>query len=345
MYGAERLRRVLRRVTPRGATRGAILVYHRIADVAPDPQLLCVSPSHFAEHLAVLRRDWRPRALEPVVRSRGDANARNDAIAVTFDDGYDDNLHQAKPLLEKHDVPATVFVTTGYLDGQREYWWDELERVVLAPRALPRRFSLKLPDGKRLVHDLAADVNLAAGPARTRWNVLEPARQNGREQLYLSLHGALLRLSDGDRHRVLEEVGAWADTGRALRVTHRALAPNDVVELVEGGLIDVGAHTVTHSVLATLPLAMQRAEIFDSKVELERVVGRPVTSFAYPFGSSTDYSADTVQLVKAAGFTSACTSAPDLVRARSDPFRLPRHLVRNWDGETFSRFLRTWCGR
>ena len=62
-------------------------------------------------------------------------------VVVTFDDGYADNFHNAKPLLERYEIPATVFVTTGYLQDQREFWWDELERILLQPGTLPRFFA------------------------------------------------------------------------------------------------------------------------------------------------------------------------------------------------------------
>ena len=64
------------------------------------------------------------------------------SIAVTFDDGYADNLHCAARLLQKHDVPATFFLTSGYLGGHEEFWWDELTRLVFDPVVLPSKLSI-----------------------------------------------------------------------------------------------------------------------------------------------------------------------------------------------------------
>ena len=306
-HGAGRLGRVLRRVTRRRTSRGVILLYHRVADLPTDPQWLCVSPRRFAEHLEILRRHWSPLALDRLVQSVGDGTASGDAVAVTFDDGYHDNLDHAKPLLEQHGVPATVFVTTGYLGGTREYWWDELERLILIPPALPRRLVLWL-GGHRLVHELGPAVERGSDTPSPAWTILDTTRRSRRQELYASLHRALLGLSDDQRRRVLDDLRTWAGLNGAARATHRALTPDEVIRLVDGGLIDVGAHTVTHPVLSRWPAAMQRAEIAESKQHLERIVGRPVASFAYPFGTRADYTRGTVGLVKHAGFARACTS-------------------------------------
>src|SRR5215467_4451596 len=101
---------------------GLILMYHRIAELQSDPWGLAVSPRHFAEHLEVLRRHGQPRPLAQTVKAlqrQGLPGGR--PLVVTFDDGYADNLYNAAPLLDRYDVPATVFLTTGYIDGAREF--------------------------------------------------------------------------------------------------------------------------------------------------------------------------------------------------------------------------------
>ena len=105
--------------------RCLVLLYHRIARVDPDPWGLCVTPEHFAEHLDVLRA-WRRIRLEEIGPSRWPMCGRGLSVAITFDDGYADNLHEAAPFLMRSDTPATFFLATGYIGGEREFWWDEL---------------------------------------------------------------------------------------------------------------------------------------------------------------------------------------------------------------------------
>jgi peptidoglycan/xylan/chitin deacetylase (PgdA/CDA1 family) len=113
--GIGRARSVARRITNRFVRRAVILLYHRVTELAADPQLLSVSPQHFAEHLDVIRKVGLPMPLKSLWQAgRRERSSKCDVI-VTFDDGYADNLYNAKPLLESHDVPATVFVTTGYM--------------------------------------------------------------------------------------------------------------------------------------------------------------------------------------------------------------------------------------
>src|SRR3954470_15948888 len=103
-----------------------ILLYHRVATPTRDPQLLSVSPERFAEHLEVVRRCAEPVALAGIL-----AQGEGPRAAITFDDGYADNLHEAAPLLAAAGVPATVFVVSGQVGTTDEFWWDELERVLL----------------------------------------------------------------------------------------------------------------------------------------------------------------------------------------------------------------------
>lgn len=118
---------------------GIVLLYHRVTALASDPQCLAVSPDRFVEHLAVIRKLGVPMTLETMVDLAQNDALPPGAVAVTFDDGYADNLHCAAPRLADARVPATVFVSTGTIGTGREFWWDELERMLLAPGPPGRR--------------------------------------------------------------------------------------------------------------------------------------------------------------------------------------------------------------
>jgi peptidoglycan/xylan/chitin deacetylase (PgdA/CDA1 family) len=109
--------------------------------------------------------------------------------------------------------------------------------------------------------------------------------------------------------------------------------------LSEDRLVEIGAHGVSHLLLASQPADVQWREISESKRHLEGILGRPVTSFAYPYGGSAHVGEETIHLVQQAGFELGCANVAASVTRRSELFWLPRYLVRDWDGYEFARRL------
>lgn len=321
-----------------------ILLYHRVSDVSFDPQLLCVSPQHFAEHLAILQQHYTPMRLSELTQrmSRRQWFPRP-FVAITFDDGYADNLQEAKPLLARYGIPATVFVTAGAIDDHREFWWDELERLLLQPGTLPEVLELKIADQIHCWHlDTATTYRDSDAQQHSHWNVLIDSNPTPRHQAYRELSSLLRPLADANRQAILSQLRAQANVNADGRTTHRALSAAAVRELAADGLVEVGAHSITHPVLSQRSIAEQSLEINTSKARLESLLSQPVTSFAYPFGTLGDYTSDTIEVVRQAGFARACSNYEGVMRRSPDPFQLPRFLVRNWDGDEFARRLREW---
>lgn len=334
---AIRLPRAVRRLRDRFAPGGLILLYHRVTDVGSDPWSLCVTPRHFAEHLEVLRKYTHPMRLQQLAQGLYRRERARRPVAITFDDGYADNLHNAKPLLENYDIPATAFVTTGYIGSEREFWWDELERMLLQPGHLPEQLRFHI-NGSTYEWELGEAAYYTDDTYRClqRWHVEQQDDPSPRHYLYRTLWQLLCPMHDSERRKVLDDLLAWGNAKPTGRLTHRALSASEIVQLAQGGLVEVGAHTVTHPSLPVLPLVLQRNEIQGSKNCLEEIVGRPVTSFSYPFG---DYTAKTVAIVQEAEFARACSCAGDTVQGARDPFELPRIEVQDCDGEEFARQL------
>jgi peptidoglycan/xylan/chitin deacetylase (PgdA/CDA1 family) len=140
--GIKRVKQSARWLRSRFVPGALILGYHRIADAPDDPLGLCVSSRHFAEQLEVLRKYTNPISLRELIRALVEGTLPKRAVVVTFDDGYADNLYAARPLLEQHHVPATVFVATGNLG--REFWWDELANIVFTAEMLPTQLHLSI---------------------------------------------------------------------------------------------------------------------------------------------------------------------------------------------------------
>ena len=108
--------------------RAAILLYHRVAEDARDPFRLCVTPNEFDRQMRHLAGLYRVLTLAELQACVDIADLPEPGVAVTFDDGYLDNLTTASPILLDHGIPATFFLTTRGLDAPREYWWDTMAR-------------------------------------------------------------------------------------------------------------------------------------------------------------------------------------------------------------------------
>lgn len=327
---------------PKEAVPGVVLMYHRVADLPLDPQLLAVRPAHFAQHLEVIRRLGLPMNLGQLGQCLAEGRPTDGAVVVTFDDGYADNLHNAKPLLAAHDVPATVFVTTGAVDGDREFWWDDLERLLLTPGPLPHRLALRL-DGIEVDFDLgeAAEYDAGQAAAHAGWSVLDPAYPTARHALYHLLQRKVHGMAAPDqRERWLAALAQWAGRDRQGRTSHRAMTGAEVAELGRGGGIEVGAHTITHSPLAALAPERQRHEIVESRRRLCQLTGQDVAVFAYPFGYTGSHDAVTHAILRDSGLHTAVTTDQRTLAGQIDPLRIPRIVVRDWPGEEFEQRLR-----
>jgi glycosyltransferase involved in cell wall biosynthesis/peptidoglycan/xylan/chitin deacetylase (PgdA/CDA1 family) len=337
--GFNRLRRTAQLFRRWFERKSLILMYHRVAEVSTDPWSLCVTPQHFAEHLEILKKHFRPIQLQQLIKALLNGKVPRRSVVVTFDDGYADNLHNARPLLECHNVPATVFLSTGYIGQGREFWWDELDRLLLQPGKLPETLRLCI-NGSYHQWSLgeSAHYDEDAFWRHRSWRALEDP-PGSRHLIYRSLWQLLQPLPESERRKILNELLAWASAKPEGRPAYRILTQQEVVALVRGGLVEVGAHTVTHPVLSTLPTALQRDEIQQSKTSLEKILGRPITSFAYPYG---DYTAETVPNVREAGFACACSTLPGVVEQDTERFQLPRVQIEDWDGQEFSRKLSLW---
>ena len=336
----KRLKQAARSLQKRFTTSAVILHYHRVAELSADPFLLSVTPRSLEEHLQVVKTLGQTVSLAKLTNALQRGKLPRRAIVVTFDDGYADNLHHARPLLERHGVPATVFVATGAVESQREFWWDELERLVLEPGELPRQLQLKV-NGSVQQWELGAAAVYTEDDRRRHcaWTLATKSDPSLRHRVLRELYERIYPLHDAEKWRVLDELATHSSLGRNTRPTHRPMRGDEIVELARGGLIDIGAHTNTHTPLTSLRPAEQRQEIEGSKTYLEQILSRPVTSFAYPHGLFT---AETVEVLRQVGITCACTTSPGPVRRNSNLLCLPRLLVMNWSGEQLAEHLEHW---
>lgn len=294
-----------------------VLIYHRVTALSSDPQLLAVSPENFRSQIEFLKANL------PILRFEADWSAvREPSIVITFDDGYADNFLEALPILEETGVPATFFVSTGDLGTDREFWWDELERLILLERDLPPSF------------DLREDFFVRS------WTT---GNETERAAMYADMHPFMKQLSAEQRDRWLGRLRDWSGAGSAGRTSHRIMTIDEVKTLSDSAVATIGAHTVTHTPLSSLSVACQHREITLSKSRLEELTGRPITVFSYPFGGRCDYTKESVGLCRETGFVRVASNFPGQAHRWTDPYQIPRHLMRDWPLEEFvNRLRRCW---
>jgi peptidoglycan/xylan/chitin deacetylase (PgdA/CDA1 family) len=335
--GTHKLRQVKHQLQRHFATEAIILMYHRIAEVPMDPWGLSVTPQNFAKQLAVIKQFAQPMHLTDLAKAHRQGRIPDRAIVVTFDDGYADNFYHAKPLLEEFGIPATVFISTGYLDQIHEFWWDEIEGLLLQPGILPEQLQLEI-NGHLHQWDLgsAADYH----DIDYQHDQQHPNTTPGsRFAFFNSIWAALHPLPEAEQKHVLQQLRTWVNTNPQPRHSNRPLTGSELLELSQSAMIEIGAHTVTHPCLPAHSRTIQHTEIAESKAYLEALLNCPITTFSYPFGAANT---ETTAITAALGFDCACSTVSDIVWRQSDRFQFPRFKVDNWNGHEFAQKLSQW---
>jgi Predicted xylanase/chitin deacetylase len=265
-----------------------VLAYHRVAQLDDDAMQLAVTPRYFAEQLEVIAATF-----DEILRFDAEClRTSRPAVCLTFDDGYADNYTTALPILERFQIPATFFISTGHVENAWPYWWDVLNACG------------RLEDHERI-------------------RSLPPIEQQ-------QAVTALLR-SQGAPISALESC--------------RPLTVKELQEFSRHPLVTVGAHTDTHPRLSNLAAEEQYQEIKVSMDKLEAWTGHRPAVAAYPFGARSplgrfcDYNKDSRLACRRLGLRRAAANFPGQVRPWTNPYAIPRHLVRNWDGPTFKARL------
>ena len=291
-----------------------VLMYHRVTVTQSDFHSLAIVPENFRAQLEYLKRNFR------VVRFEEEwSTVEKPAVAITFDDGYADNAQAALPIIEDVGVPVTFFISTGNIGTNEEFWWDELERMVLGEAAYPACFVLDDP----------------------RYGKTWPtATGKERRDMFWELHQTAKKAGAAQRANWLRQIREWAGLDGAQGEANRLMTRAEVKELAQSQWVTIGAHTVTHPPLSALGEAEQRHEIVSSRQQLEKLVDREVKVFSYPFGDRCDYDMTTVRICREAGFVKAAAAFPGEAHRWGDPYQIPRHSIPNWDVNTFAAKLK-----
>jgi peptidoglycan/xylan/chitin deacetylase (PgdA/CDA1 family) len=291
-------------------------MYHRVTNLPQDPYMLAVSPENFSDHLSHLKKTCTVLSLEELIAALDQKRLPPRAVAVTFDDAYVDTYTQALPLMQAAGVPATVFVAPGQVGSQREFWWDNLERIFLLPKHLPEQLSIKIDN------------------MPYAWMLTS---QNDRERVRADIYDHVKPLDSSEREAVLDKLAVWANLHLEGRSQYYVVNREALSALAADPGITIGAHTINHVSLAHLPAVIQQQEIATSRAVLEDWLDKPVNTFAYPYGTADDYTQETARLVQACGLKIACTSVSGSIEHGANRFELNRCGVHNWPIDIFRK--------
>ena len=287
--------------------RLSIFIYHRVTR-EPDPLFPEeLDAKRFATQLEWIRELFNVVPLEEAVTRFVDGKLPPRAACITFDDGYADNAEVALPILRRHDLAATFFVATAFIDGGR-MWNDTIIE------------SIRSAQGD--------DFDLTS-IGLSRYSL---ANHGERRAAIDAMIASTKYLSPAERDERVEAIRVIASLPRTSGLMLRS---EQIRELHSAGM-GIGAHTHTHPILANLSPEAARSEIEHGRDRLAGITRAPVELFAYPNGKpNVDYLPQHVALVKTLGFKGAVSTARGAARRGTDCFQLPRFTP--WD-RTAARF-------
>lgn len=297
--------------------RVRILMYHRVEYLNDDYNMQAVTPVNFERHMKYLRDHYDILSLDTQMGSWFEGRL-NDAVIVTFDDGYYDFLQNAVPIMEKYGIPATVFVSTGNIDSKYENWTDSILRAVFSDvkQRDSYTFETEYYRGK-----------LPTGNWEEKYKFYQMIRK-------------LFIISSADKRKQYEsQLLDWAGLSKNGRQSRRIMTAGELQKVSARKGISIGAHTVTHCSLKHQELSEQYYEITESKKVLEEITGQEVKLFAYPFGSKDDYSDMTIKYLKEVGFEKAVVSYPGFMSENTGIYELNRFMVKNYDEIDFGNYM------
>lgn len=303
------------------------LMYHRVDPRPLDPAtskssafhpnlILSVAAERFDRQMRHLRENCRVVSFPQAVRELRDGTRAGRSVSVTFDDGYRDNLKDALPILERHGVPATIYVTTGLIDRTMLLWWVELEFI------LKRASRVALDwEGSRIERECGT--------------------VEAKNSLFSELAGRFKRADRAGQRSLMDRLRAQVP--ESFSYDDQVLSWDEVRELDRHPLITIAAHTVDHSALIHASEASVLEEMRRSRERLERELGHSVPHFAYPFGSPAEAGARDFDLCREEGFETAVTTrAGHWHRGHREHLTaLPRIMVEYYDDDEAFRFKLT----
>ncbi len=299
-----------------GTPRLSILIFHRV-HASTDP-LFPGEPdaARFDALLGFVGANFQVLTLGRAAAALAADALPARALVITFDDGYADNAEVALPLLQRHGLAASFFVSTGFLDGGR-MWNDSVIECLRA---------CTLSEVDLSAFNLGSLPVANAAQRRAAIDALLPKIK------YLTLEARELAIAK-----------LQAVTGVTTLPSTLMMRSQQVRDLHNAGM-EIGGHTVNHPILAAIEPEQARHELAQGKQTLEGILDAPVDVLAYPNGKPhRDYDARHVVMARELGFRAAVSTAAGAAQAGDDLFQLPRFTP--WDTSLARWGARMWLNQ
>ena len=281
-----------------------IIRYHRVDTAQNYPWSLAsltpTTPQDFDREIRYLYNKYKIISLDELSTAlRKFETLPCKTAVITIDDGYKDVFLNVYPILRRYNVPATIFLATGYIGTGVLFWWDKVGYVLWHTKLK----TLELGDLGNYSLGVVENRLTAARAITNRLAVL-PEHKKG------EMINQLVKVSGVDipRNIASELILSW-----------------DEIKEMSRNQVYFGAHTVSHPILSKISLESAKSEILESKRKIEGEVGREVVTFCYPDGRLDDVNDDIEEILESSGFKCAVTTSPQaFVSSRSKPYELPR---------------------
>lgn len=292
-----------------------ILNYHRVNDFNDPFTIDSVSAKDFNNQMQHISKYYSVFSLEQILaRIKDDAGLPKNCLAVTFDDGYADNYTFAYPILKKYNLPATIFLTVDCIETQTSLWFDQILSAFKATGK--NKFVCPITETVFEIDSMEKKIHAAH-------IMLEKLKKQENAQRKKSIHD------------VLKELGiSSTETQNASNL----LTWPRIKEMSRHN-ITFGSHTMTHPILANLPVSELDWELTTSRQVIEHHIGKAVQFFAYPNGKCQDFNETIIQTIKQAGYEAAVTTVPEINTPATDPFAWGRYKPWQNQVEQFSLAL------
>ncbi len=268
-----------------------ILLYHRIVDQNSSYLNKGAVVHHpvkdFRKEISYFKRNFQIVSIDEVVSHlKSGKGFRRPSIAITFDDGFLDNYTLAYPVLKKHGVPATIYLTTSLVGTTDTIWTEKVGLAFSETKKDHLNFSTILGD-----------------------KTVSIKTKEEKEKANSDIPEALKLRPDDERRRLIqqlfEKLGVNEMSGR--HSGERMMLNWDEVREMKKDGITVGSHSHTHPILSRMPIQKAKDEILHSKKIIEKNVEVEVKHFSFPNGREEDFSEELRDYCREIGFESTCS--------------------------------------